>query len=222
MKPKLRDPKFKLKSLLSLFLAMALFLNISIISVPKAEAAETNERFIYVAENGNDNSGNGSSEDPYRSIKKAANEVTPGTTVLIRPGTYIEDDITPKVSGTEDAMIVFRPEKTSDMGKVIIKHKDIFNGSTITPQVRAQWLSDTGWKEEEVQHYDNAGIEYSIAARNNELTDVFNLFGRDYIWIEGFVFEDYKYARSTINIRGNGNVVINNQFKNIGCVYNAP
>lgn len=88
-------------------------------------------------------------------------------------------------------------------------HKDVFNGSTITPEVRAQWLRDTGWKEEDVQHYDNAGIEYSIAARNNELTDVFNLFGRDYIWIEGFVFEDYKYARSTINIRGNGNVVIN-------------
>ncbi|MBR7085453.1 MAG: Ig domain-containing protein, partial [Oscillospiraceae bacterium] len=88
--------------------------------------------------------------------------------------------------------------------------------------VKAQWLRDTGWKEEEVQHYDNAGIEYSIAARKNQLTDVFNLFGRDYVWIEGFIFEDYKYARSTINIMGNGNVVLNNQFKNIGCVYNAP
>lgn len=217
-----RIPKWQLRRLFSFFMTLTLILNMGMIRVSRTEAAETNERFIYVAENGNDSSGNGSSENPYRSIKKAANEVTPGTTVLIRPGTYIEDDITPKVSGTEDAMIVFRPEKTSDIGKVIIKHKDIFTGSTITPEVRAQWLRDTGWKEEEVQHYDNSGIEYSIAARNNELTDVFNLFGRDYIWIEGFVFEDYKYARSTINIRGNGNVVINNQFKNIGCVYNAP
>ncbi len=138
MKPKTRNPQFKLKSFLSLFLAMALFFNMSIISVPKAEASETIGRFIYVAENGNDYTGNGSSENPYRSIKKASGEATPGTTVLIRPGTYIEDDITPKTSGTEDAMIVFRPEKTSDMGKVIIKHKDIFDGSTITPQVRAQ------------------------------------------------------------------------------------
>ena len=216
------------RRLLSLVAVPALFFNmgvindVGIVNIPEVKAVETNERFIYVAENGNDSTGNGSSGSPYRSIKKAANEATPGTTVLIRPGTYIEDDITPKVSGTEDAMIVFRPEKTSDIGKVIIKHKDIFNGSTVNPQVRAQWLSDTGWKEEEVQHYDNAGIEYSIAARKNELTDVFNLFGRDYIWIEGFVFEDYKYARSTVNIRGNGNVVINNQFKNIGCVYNAP
>lgn len=218
----MRSQEWQWRRLLSLFLIPILFLNLGIINAPRAEAAETNGRFIYVAENGNDNSGNGSSENPYRSIKKAADEATPGTTVLIRPGTYIEDNITPKVSGTEDAMIIFRPEKSSDIGKVIIKHKDIFDGSTITPQVRAQWLNDTGWKEEEVQHYDNADIEYSIAARKNELTDVFNLFGRDYIWIEGFVFKDYKYARSTINIRGNGNVVINNRFENIGCVYNAP
>lgn len=222
MKKIIRDQEWQWRRLLSLFLIPILFLNLGIINAPRTEAAETNGRFIYVAENGNDNSGNGSSENPYRSIKKAADEATPGTTVLIRPGTYIEDNIIPKVSGTEDAMIIFRPEKSSDIGKVIIKHKDIFNGSTITPEVRAQWLRDTGWKEEEVQHYDNAGIEYSIAARKNELTDVFNLFGRDYIWIEGFVFKDYKYARSTINIRGNGNVVINNRFENIGCVYNAP
>ena len=222
MKLQKRNLKWQWKRLLSIFLIPIFFFNLGIINVPRAKAIETNARFIYVAENGNDYTGNGSSGNPYRSIKKAADEATPGTTVLIRPGTYIEDDIRPKQSGTEDAMIIFRPEKTSDMGKVIIKHKDIFNGSTITPEVRAQWLKDTGWKEEEVQHYNNAGIEYSIAARKNELTDVFNLFGRDYIWIEGFVFEDYKYARSTINIKGNGNVVINNQFKNIGCVYNAP
>ncbi|MBQ1463427.1 MAG: carbohydrate-binding protein [Ruminococcus sp.] len=215
-------PKGQYGKLLSLLLIPALAMNMGIICAPEAHAAETNGKFIYVAENGNDFSGNGSSGSPYRSIKKAADVAEPGTTVLIRPGTYIEDDIRPKVSGTADAMIVFRPEKSSDIGKVIIKHKDTFTGSTITPQVKAQWLNDTGWREDEVKHYDNAGIEYSIAARKNELTDVFNLFGRDYIWIEGFVFEDYKYARSTINIMGKGNVVLNNQFKNIGCVYNAP
>lgn len=222
MKKSVSDSQKQWKRLLSIFMVSILLFNVCIIVPPEAKAAETNGRFLYVAENGNDSSGNGSSENPYRSIKKAADEATAGTTILIRPGTYIEDDIRPKESGTEDAMIIFRPETTSDIGKVIIKHKDIFDGSSVTPQVRAQWLNDTGWKEEEVQHYDNAGIEYSIAARKNELTDVFNLFGRDYIWIEGFVFEDYKYARSTIDIMGEGNVVLNNQFKNIGCVYNAP
>ncbi|MBE6853216.1 MAG: carbohydrate-binding protein [Ruminococcus sp.] len=222
LKKETRKSEHRWIRLVSLLMVPLLLCNMGIINVTRAEADAINRRLIYVAENGNDYTGNGSSGSPYRSIKKAAGEATAGTTVLVRPGTYIEDDIKPKESGTEDAMIVFRPEKTSDMGKVIIKHKDIFTGSTITPAVKAQWLQDTGWKEEEVKHYDNAGIEYSIAARKNQLTDVFNLFGRDYVWIEGFVFEDYKYARSTINIKGNGNVVINNQFKNIGCVYNAP
>ncbi|MBR4363164.1 MAG: carbohydrate-binding protein [Ruminococcus sp.] len=223
--------KKRISGILSLAMVPALLCSYAGIAAPantgfmdmiSAEAAEISGRVLYVAENGNDFSGNGSSERPYRSIKKAAEEATAGTTVLIRPGTYIEDDIRPKESGKVDAMIVFRPEKTSDIGKVIIKHKDVFDGSSVTPQVRAQWLQDTGWKEEEVQHYDNAGIEYSIAGRKNQLTDVFNLFGRDYIWIEGFVFEDYKYARSTIDIMGRGNVVLNNKFRNIGCVYNAP
>ncbi len=206
----------------SLLMVPLLLFQMGIIRAPRSEAEEIIGRVLYVAENGNDYTGNGSSGSPYRSIGKAAAEATAGTTVLVRPGTYVEEDIRPKESGTEDAMIVFRPETTADMGKVIIKHRDVFDGSTITPAVRAQWLQDTGWKEEEVQHYDNAGIEYSIAARKNELTDVFNLFGRDYVRIEGFVFEGYKYARSTINIMGRGNEVISNQFKNIGCVYNAP
>lgn len=213
---------FIVPALLSNNVCLANMTNTGFLNLTKAEASEISGRLLYVSEKGNDFTGNGSSDNPYRSIKKAASEATAGTTVLIRPGTYIEDDIRPKESGKENAMIVFRPEKTSDIGKVIIKHKDIFNGSTITPQVKAQWLKDTGWKEDEVKHYDNAGIEYSIAARKNELTDVFNLFGRDYVKIEGFIFEDYKYARSTINIMGKGNVVLNNQFKNIGCVYNAP
>ena len=210
------------KLLISISAAVFLCQNLNIPYSSHTEAADISGTSIYVAETGNDFSGDGSSGNPYRSIKKAAEMATPGTTVLVRPGTYIEEDIRPKVSGTKDAMIVFRPENNSDIGKVIIKHNDSFTGSTITPQVKQQWLADTGWKEEEVQHYDNAGIEYSIAARKNELTDVFNLVERDYIMIEGFVFEDYKYARSTIDIMGRGNVVLNNQFKNIGCVYNAP
>lgn len=103
------------------FIVSLLFLNLSTFDIPKAEAAEISGRLIYVAENGNDYTGNGSSESPYRSIKKAADEATAGTTVLIRPGTYIEEDIKPKESGKSDAMIVFRPENTSDIGKVIIK-----------------------------------------------------------------------------------------------------
>ena len=146
------------KLLISINAAVFLSQSLIIPPLPHINAADISGRIIYVAENGNDYTENGSSGSPYRSIKKAANEATAGTTILIRPGTYIEEDIKPNESGKADAMIVFRPENTSDIGKVIIKHKDVFNGSTITPQVKAQWLADTGWKEDEVKHYDNAGM----------------------------------------------------------------
>lgn len=178
---------------------------------------------IYVATTGNDTTGNGTSGNPYKTIRKAASVATPGTTVLVRAGTYVEESIKPNVSGTDDAMIVFRPETASDMGKVIIKHNDIFTGSTITQAVKEQWLKDTGWTAAQTSHYTNADIEYSIAGRANQTTDVFNLTQRSYIHIEGFVFRDYKYARSTISINnGHGNVVINNQFINIGTVHSTP
>ncbi|MBZ4040997.1 T9SS type A sorting domain-containing protein [Flavobacterium hibisci] len=49
-------------------------------------------------------------------------------------------------------------------------------------------------------------------------TDIFNLSNRNYIWIEGFLFKDFKYGRSSIYIAGGvrGNVVISNQFINLG------
>ena len=222
MKKRNRNSDFRLNRLLSLFMIPVLLLNIGIIRLSETKAESITQRIIYVAENGNDYTGNGSSGNPYRSIAKAADEAIAGTTVLVRAGTYIEENIRPKESGTEDAMIVFRPESQAGVGKVIIKHNDKFDGSTITPDVKAQWLRDTGWTEEQTKHYTNAGIEYSIAGRKNELTDVFNLSKRDYIWIEGFVFKDYKYARNTININGTGNVVINNRFENLGCVYSSP
>ena len=218
----MRNLQLGWRRLLSFFIILALVLGINIVNVHQV-AGNANANFIYVATTGSDITGNGTSGNPYKTIRKAASVVTPGTTVLVRAGTYIEENIRPNVSGTDDAMIVFRPETASDMGKVIIKHNDIFTGSTVTQAVKDQWLKDTGWTAAQTRHYTNADIEYSIAGRANQTTDVFNLTQRNYIHIEGFVFRDYKYARSTININnGHGNVVINNQFINIGTVHSTP
>ena len=176
---------------------------------------------IYVATNGNDNTGNGSASNPYKTIRKAASAATAGTTVLVGAGTYVEESIKPNVSGTADAMIVFKPAPGAE-GLVIIKHNDIFTGSTITPAVKSNWLAQTGWTAAQTTHYTDADIEYSIAGYlNNKLTDVFDLYNRNYIRIEGFIFRDYKYARSTIDIQGTGNAVINCQFINLGTVHAA-
>lgn len=43
-----------MEKMLSLIMIPNLFFNMGIISTPEAEAVETNDRFLYVAENGND------------------------------------------------------------------------------------------------------------------------------------------------------------------------
>ena len=130
---------------------------------------------IYVSPTGSDTS-NGTQANPFKTIAKAATVVNPGDTVFVNGGTYIEHNITPKSSGTESAMIVFKPNPAT--GNVIITHP----GTTIS---------------------DN--------------TPVFQLSNRNFIWIEGFHFKDFKYGRACIYISsGNGNVVINNRFENLG------
>ena len=102
---------------LSFFLTLAIVFGMDV-NVPRA-AGSAGSTTIYVATTGNDNTGNGTSGSPYKTIKKAAEAATAGTTVLVREGTYLEHSIRPKVSGTDGAMIVFKPEPGA-AGKVII------------------------------------------------------------------------------------------------------
>lgn len=129
----------------------------------------------HVSPDGNDTA-NGSVDAPFKTISKAASMVVAGDTVFVAEGTYIERDITPKSSGIESAMIVFKaiPGTTG----VIVKHP----GTSI-----------------------------------DDDTPVFQLTNRSFIWIEGFHFKDFQFGRACIFISsGQGNVVINNRFENLG------
>ena len=64
--------------------------------------------------------GDGSLEKPYKSIRTAALILQAGDTLLIKAGTYAEENIKFNNSGTSKAMIVLRPASQQD--KVIIKH----------------------------------------------------------------------------------------------------
>lgn len=61
---------------------------------------------LYVSPNGND-SNPGSEEEPFRSITRAAQVVTPGTTVHVAPGVYT-GGFTTTASGTAEARIVYQ------------------------------------------------------------------------------------------------------------------
>ncbi len=78
------------------------------------------ENGIYVASDGSDASGDGSVAKPYQSIAKAAEAVKAGDIVLVSGGTYVEENITPAVSGEEGNYITFR--RLPDTGSVVIQH----------------------------------------------------------------------------------------------------
>ncbi|HTK09940.1 MAG TPA: choice-of-anchor Q domain-containing protein [Ktedonobacteraceae bacterium] len=63
-------------------------------------------KVLYVSPNGNDGD-DGSQAHPFATIQKAASQATPGTTVLVLPGTYTQPVMITK-SGTATARIAFR------------------------------------------------------------------------------------------------------------------
>ena len=82
-----------------------------------ALAGASQAKNIYVKASAN---GDGSESNPYGSIAKAASVAAAGDIILVSGGTYSEKSIVPKSSGTDKALIVFRPKSSSD--EVIIKH----------------------------------------------------------------------------------------------------
>ena len=52
---------------------------------------------------------------------------------------------------------------------------------------------------------------------NSDNKGVFHLNQTSFIWIEGFRFSDFKYGKTSIQItKGEGNVIVNNRFENLG------
>jgi hypothetical protein len=64
---------------------------------------------LYVSPSGNDNN-DGSATHPLATIQKAADQVKPGTTVHVQPGTYT-DAVLVETDGTKDSRITFVSDK---------------------------------------------------------------------------------------------------------------
>lgn len=151
--------------------------------------------------------GDGSQEAPFKTIAMAASKVEAGDTVLVMGGTYIEENIIPANSGTEEAMIVFKPASKND--EVIIKHPGIEftkDGTKIfnINSCNYIWIEGFTFKD---YHYAGSTIELKDANGcvicNNRFEDI----GNDQI---------VNVGQTLINIyRSNRNVVCNNYFYDI-------
>ena len=151
--------------------------------------------------------GDGSKEAPFRTIGMAASKVQAGDTVLVMGGIYVEENIIPANSGTEKAMIVFKPASKDD--EVIIKHSGIefTKDGTKVFDINSRnyiWIEGFTFKG---YHYAGSTIELRDATGcviyNNRFEDI----GNDQI---------VNVGQALINIyRSSLNVVCNNYFYDI-------
>ena len=61
---------------------------------------------LHVSPDGNDQSGDGSAEAPYRTLSRAAREAEPGTRILLSGGDHIPNQFIENLAGTESAPIL--------------------------------------------------------------------------------------------------------------------
>ena len=115
----------------------------------------------YVSTSGNDVTGNGSREQPYRTIQRAADSVGPGGTVFIEPGTYREALVISKVA-TAESPITF----TASGPGVVIDADAVDRDAVLVTE--SAWIV---WQGIRIQDAPRAGMRISashhITVRNN-------------------------------------------------------
>ena len=71
------------------------------------QAGQTNQAELHVATEGNDESGKGTPDDPYATIRFAV-ESAPGSVIIVHGGEYEPVELDAACSGTEDSPTVIR------------------------------------------------------------------------------------------------------------------
>ncbi len=70
--------------------------------VPMFDQGKNPSAMIYVAPDGDDNSGDGSYDSPYATLGKAVQDAVPGTSIVLKPGEYSGDIYIENLRGTAD------------------------------------------------------------------------------------------------------------------------
>ena len=151
--------------------------------------------------------GDGSKEAPFKTISMAASKVQAGDTVLVMGGIYVEENAIPANSGTEKAMIVFKPASKAD--EVIIKHPGIEFTKDGTPVFNLNQRSYIWVEGFTFKSYYYAGFTFEMKEANHCVVfdNHFEDIGNDQIVNNGI---------SLIRLyNASDNVICNNFFKDI-------
>jgi Abnormal spindle-like microcephaly-assoc'd, ASPM-SPD-2-Hydin/Bacterial Ig-like domain (group 2) len=120
----------------------------------------------YVSTTGNDANTGTSTSAPWRSIQKAMNSATTGSTVNIMAGTY-QERLTMDVSGASGSYITFQP----------------YNFSVPTGGCGGYTGVTCGG--------DQVILDYSYLGTNTSTTPFFLVSGKSYIRVQGLTFENF-------------------------------
>lgn len=78
---------------------------VAAVAVTTFETGKSPERELHVALSGNDGSGTGAPDRPFRTLRRAVQSATPGTAIRLNPGTYPEATFIDGLRGTADRPI---------------------------------------------------------------------------------------------------------------------
>ncbi len=128
---------------------------------------------IFVALNGSDPNGDGSIDNPYRTLKKAANEASPGDTIYVRGGLYTgTKDTIYGINGTAQQPITIRPYP----GETVIfdgTNAGISGSESVIVINTSSYIVFEGF---EIQNSPGRGLStyeaHHITIRNNRVHDV--------------------------------------------------
>ena len=113
----------KITSILLLSFLILLYCNLGANVNAVEENSSSNSYFVSTT--GNDASGNGSINNPWKTIQKAANMVTAGDTVYIKGGTYYENVIIENKNRVENRWITFQSYNNEEV---------VIDGRNIEPE----------------------------------------------------------------------------------------
>ena len=110
--------------------------------IPSITPTPTSTKSLYVSPTGSDSNSGTTSQTPFKTIQKALNVVTPGTTIFLAKGEFHEI-LTTKVNGTASAPIIIQG---SDVATDITKrHQTVIYGSGRIVNIDHSYYTLTGF-----------------------------------------------------------------------------
>lgn len=182
------------------------------------------ESLIWVATTGNDSTGDGSSGAPYKTITKGVSVATPGKTVIIKDGTYVEtvniNCSSNTVNGTQDNPITVKAENER---QVFIKG----NGSNTPVSINnCSWWVIEGLRAQGADNPTGSNFKGDIfnSINSNDITFKRNIGAYPNRYYNSHVFrielnsarnvleenEAYHFHRHGINVKGTHTIVRRN------------